>query len=216
MVAIIRMNKALRGVCAFLVICVSFWSASAQQETKPRWTFHLSLGVANPRGALNDFAKQSGVLTVGGGRTFGRLDLVGEFLFNQFGMPDSMLHLLQVSGGDGNIFGYTADARYRLISRGKWGGYVMGGGGLYRRAMAVSSPTNAVITDPKAAPILSPTGQVLSDVADNAPGFNGGGGVTRRFGGEQSLRFYVEARYHYASTRKGSTQLLPVTIGVRW
>src|SRR5215470_1204374 len=94
-----QINRALRALGALLLIGVSCLSASAQEEAKSRWTFHLALGVTNPRGSLNDFAKQSGVLTVGGGRTFGRLDLVGEFLFNQFGMPQSMLHLLQVSGG---------------------------------------------------------------------------------------------------------------------
>ncbi|HMK30060.1 MAG TPA: outer membrane beta-barrel protein [Terriglobales bacterium] len=210
------MSKSIHIVCALALFGCGWLPAQAQEEHKPRWTIHLSLGVANPMGSVSDFAKQGGVMTVGAGRRFGKLDVVGEFLFNQFGMNDSMLHLLQVSGGDGNVYGYTANARYTLVTRGKWGGYVMGGGGLYRRALSVSQPSSAVITDPRAAPILSPAGQVLNDVADNAAGFNAGGGVTRRLGGEESLRAYVEARYHYASTPKGTTELLPVTIGVRW
>jgi hypothetical protein len=49
----------------------------------------------------------------------------------------------------------------------------------------------------------------------NAFGGNIGGGFTYRLG-ESHAKLYAEIRYHYASYNKVSTQVLPLTFGVRW
>jgi len=49
-------------------------------------------------------------------------------------------------------------------------------------------------------------------------GVNGGVGITVRLGaGDSNVKYYVEARYHY-SPQGGriSTQIVPVTMGLRW
>jgi hypothetical protein len=49
----------------------------------------------------------------------------------------------------------------------------------------------------------------------NAFGENIGGGLTFRLG-ESHAKIYTEIRYHHASYDKVSTQLLPLTFGIRW
>jgi hypothetical protein len=46
-------------------------------------------------------------------------------------------------------------------------------------------------------------------------GYNGGMGLTVKVG-EPRYRLYIEARYHYAPTSRINTQIIPITMGIRF
>ena len=56
---------------------------------------------------------------------------------------------------------------------------------------------------------------VTKSRSNSAFGENVGVGFTYRLG-ESQLKIYTEVRYHQASYNNVSTQLVPVTFGVRW
>jgi hypothetical protein len=56
---------------------------------------------------------------------------------------------------------------------------------------------------------------VLASTGISSGGLNGGLGIT--VGQASGLKFYIEARYHYSPQgARVSTQILPVTMGIRW
>lgn len=57
--------------------------------------------------------------------------------------------------------------------------------------------------------------QTLASSTSDALGLNGGIGVTFKVA-EPRYRFYIEARYHYAPTKNVKTELIPITIGIRF
>jgi opacity protein-like surface antigen len=71
-------------------------------------------------------------------------------------------------------------------------------------------------------PVAVPVDQIVGDRSSTDFGMDFGGGVS--FGG--SVRFFVEARYHYVwgsdftlpdgSTRNTNSQYFPITFGIRF
>jgi hypothetical protein len=57
---------------------------------------------------------------------------------------------------------------------------------------------------------LSSSVILLRDLRENI-----GGGVTYRLG-ESGVKFYTGFRYHHASYRHVSTNIVPLTFGIRW
>ena len=120
-----------------------------------------------------------------------------------------------------------------------FGGYVLGGGGIYHRIVQLTSPSvgYATVCDPYwyvCYPTAVSVDQIIGDRSSNDFGINIGGGIT--FGHE--AKFYVESRYHYVwgKTVNPSTATtlptgvtppcsggcttnaayFPLTFGVRW
>ena len=63
--------------------------------------------------------------------------------------------------------------------------------------------------------VLGSVNIVTGTTASNAFGENIGGGLTYRLG-EGRIKLYAEARYHHASYNRVSTNILPLTFGIRW
>jgi opacity protein-like surface antigen len=121
-----------------------------------------------------------------------------------------------------------------------FGGYALGGLGIYHRIVQLTSPSvgYATVCDPfwyVCYPTAVSVDQILGDRSSNDFGINFGGGVT--FGHE--AKFFIEARYHYvfgktinptattlpagttatqtcASGCSTSASYFPLTFGVRW
>ena len=156
--------------------------------------------------------------------------VVGEFMWTRVypsgGALQPLQTALQSKDLDGNTDLYALTGNYRFELRGRLlGAYLIGGGGWYYRntwlSKEVSSGSGNICTpvwrwfgytcasgvvNPNQPPVIS---------TSNAFGANGGIGFTARVG-EAPYRFYAEARYHYAPTRNMSTQLIVVTLGIRY
>jgi opacity protein-like surface antigen len=147
--------------------------------------------------------------------------IVGEFGYNHLGLSRTTLSAAGVPDGVTRIYSVTANPIVRLNSRGRFGAYLIGGGGFYRRTIEFTQPAVGTITvfDPFYGviyPAAIPTNIILGSFTQNKGGLNIGGGITVRVSGDSNASFFAETRYHYVFTTPVRTTVLPVTFGFRW
>jgi hypothetical protein len=241
------MRKLLALTCVLLLPAAS----AAAQDHKPV-DVNFGFGWAFPSTAAvrGDFdAGWNGSIGV----TFNITEALGvqaEYMYDRMGGPSRTVSLVSnpiagaVTNGiiDSNhqMHVGTFNLVYKLQKHDlPFGGYVLGGGGIYHRIIQLTSPSVGYtsICDPYwyvCYPTLVSVDQIIGDRSSNDFGINVGGGVT--FGHE--VKFYVESRYHYVwgptITPTSATQLpagatstcsggcttnaayFPLTFGVRW
>ena len=126
--------------------------------------------------------------------------------------------------GHGNLVALTAN--YRLQFAGKiHGAYVMVGAGMYYRQASLSRPITtgeSVTCNPawlwwgftcSSGTVTS--NQTLAGSSSTVMGGSVAIGYTVAIP-DSSYRFYVESRYDYAPNKSVSTQLIPISIGIRF
>jgi hypothetical protein len=170
-------------------------------------------------------------LSVGGGYNFNsRHAIVGDFMWNHFTATNEALAPIRAAlqtanvNGGGNLLAFTTNYRFELQRHGA-GTYIIAGGGLYHRNAGVNRPipTGTTITCQPGWRLFGfncTSDTVFSDrtvvsSSSNTFGVDGGIGFTAHVG-EPSYRFYMEARYHYAPSPTINTQIVAVTIGIRY
>ena len=126
--------------------------------------------------------------------------------------------------GSGKLYALTGNYRFELRGM-TLGTYLIGGGGLHHRAASLSQAvtTGANITcEPtwewwgfSCSSGMITGNQTLRGSSSTAFGLNGGFGFTVRVG-DAPYRVYVESRYHYAPMQGINTQLITITIGIRY
>lgn len=147
--------------------------------------------------------------------------VIGEVGYNDMGLNAAALNAARAPGGSTRILSVTANPIIRFNPRGRFGAYVVGGGGWYRRTLEFTEPTLIPVTgfDPFFGvffPAAIPADQVISSSSQNRGGWNVGGGITAGFRGDSTAKVFAETRYHYLYTDPERTTLLPVTFGFRW
>jgi hypothetical protein len=196
--------------------------AMAQENTQwHHYNFNIGAGFTPPVGADSSRLNTGWNFVAGGGYNFNRtFGIVGEYMLNQMSVSDSVLRQLNVPGGTGTIWSLTANPTVRFNPNGRFGGYLIGGGGLYTRTVEFTRPTTAAVTffDPwfgLFGTAFIPADQVIGTFTSRAGGWNAGGGLT--FGvGHSGAKISPEARYHWAGTSGRPIQIVPVTFGLRW
>lgn len=210
------------------VSCTSY--AQDQGDDDPRGNVHLGMNTAFPVNPTDHYASVGFGLSAGGGYNFNRKNAVlGDFMWNLFpstrGAVDPLRAALQNGiSGETQLYTFTGNYRYELRGR-RWGVYFLGGGGWYHRnnylAKPVTSPAGVVCNKSwlwygfKCAAGTVTASQTVGGVTSSAFGMNGGFGLTVRVG-EAPYRMYVESRYHYAPNKNISTQLVTLSVGIRY
>jgi hypothetical protein len=190
------------------------------------FAFDLGAGFNGPIG--NDtssaeggpFITWGGNLTAGGGLRFSKyVSLLGEFQFIDDKLPGSLIAYEGGQTGNAHIVSLTANPVVELLPKRTTGVYLTGGGGYYHKS------TNFNVFggyDYYGDPVYI----TANSFSSNQLGGNMGFGITRRLGGtynDSNMKLYAEARYLYIHTPPlseanglGTTELIPVTFGVRW
>jgi len=229
------------GIALLVALC----AISAQAQSSSPFNLHIGGGIGVPLNPTANFAGISGTFQIGAGPNLSRSSsIVGEFLWQ--GLPPTRDTLLPIVNAlcstnvisppslcsaasiiaRNNLYALTANYMYHWDGR-RYGVYVIGGGGWYYRHAQLMNVTVAPGTVcepawewwgyPCQGGFVS-TSNVLATKGVSSGGANGGIGTTIKLGvGDSSVKFYVEARYHY-SPQGGriSTQIVPVTMGLRW
>jgi hypothetical protein len=213
-------SKVLYWRILFTVLFVLVSTRMGHPQDPGRWNFNIGGGVGFPQGDLSNFVNTGGNFVVGGGHNFGRsFSMNGEFMWHDLPINSKTLDTLQTPGASARQYAVTFDPMVRVPLGHHLGAYAIGGIGWYHRSGETTRPGVGVICDPywswwygcTIGSVTVITGSTSSD----AFGENIGGGLTYRFG-ESNLKFYTEFRYHHASYHKVSTNIIPLTFGIRW
>ena len=227
------MKPALRFLaCLSLLLIICNARAQSEHENDdPIVTTSLGIPLSLALNPTARFVSGGWGVNSGVGYNFDRRNaLIGEFMWNTLNPTNEALQPIRVAlqspniSGYANLFALTGNYRYEL--RGKtFGTYFIGGGGWYHRSAGLTKPIPTGTSSSCEPAWLwwgynCTTGIVITNVTlassgSTAFGANGGIGFTIRVG-EAPYRVYVESRYHYAPTRNVNTQLIAITVGIRY
>jgi len=228
------------GLLAMLFAIPAF--ADEGQTTEKQLSpinLHIGGGIGVPLDPTGNFAGVGGTFQAGAGPNLGHHhSIVGEFMWH--GLPPNRSALLPVLNAlcllnppaspnlpcsvasinaTDNVYALTANYMFHREGK-RFGYYFIGGGGWYYRHAELKN-----FAVPPGTPCLPAWGWwgytcqngsvVLGSNGISSAGVNGGLGIT--VGQAYGLKFYIEARYHYSPQGgRVSTQILPVTMGIRW
>jgi hypothetical protein len=205
------------------------------------FNFHIGGGFGVPLGSTATFAGLSGTFQVGAGPNLDKHNSIfGEFLWQ--GLPANRTALLPIIdvlcpptssaqvcnlgsfGTSVNLYALTADYSYHRSGE-RYGYYgVVGGGWYYRKAQLKNFQVGpGTVCEPVwnwwgygCVNGFVETQNTLVNRGVSSGGVNAGGGLTINLT-NSGLKFYVEARYHYSPQGgRVSTQIIPVSFGLRW
>jgi hypothetical protein len=217
-----------------------------------KFAFMGGAGLTSPVANSGIYLTPNYVFQVGAGRNWSKkFGVLVQFDYNHFGFQGSTLANQQIvennfiaaynlanpgadipalSGLDGtsHVWSFTFDPTFTFYSSETYGVYAIGGVGFYHKTANFFVPSTQEACSVYGC-FSYAANQTVDDYTSNAPGFNGGLGITykpSRFSGE---RFYLEGRFVYVdnSTRAASstnlyppnanqTYYVPATFGLRF
>lgn len=204
----------------FITVLILCSPSIADAQEHGKFNFNVGGGVGFPQGDLGRFTNTGGNFVVGGGYNFGRyVSTNGEFMWHDLPINQNTLDTLRTPGASARQYALTFDPMVQFPIAHKLGGYGIGGIGWYHRSGETTTPGLGVVCDPYWSwwygCVVGEVQIVTGSTSANAFGENIGGGVTYRLG-ESGLKFYTEFRYHHAHFHKISTNIIPLTFGIRW
>ena len=190
-------------------------------DGSPKYAFIAGVGLGGiPVGNLHKYDTASYGVQVGGGRNFNKhVGVLVQFDYDHFGLQGNTINNQQslynygvsssnqISGLDGNshIWSFSLDPVFNFYSSEGLGAYAVVGVGFYHKV------TNFTLPEAACADYYCQFQYLVNENVDhytsNAPGFNGGLGLTFKPSRFANERFYVEGRYVFVdnSQRTGVT-----------
>jgi hypothetical protein len=201
---------------------------SSSRKNKPKdfknWNFNVGFGANLDSGTTKTFVRGGGgVATAGVARNANKyLGLRGDFFFANLPLRDSTLRLAQAGSASSYFFAITLDPIINIPVTKSWGGYFLLGPGFYHRTGTLNSDTavpgsscNAFFTWWNACPNVSiPLSGSFTNSSLNQFGYNVGAGITRKT--PSGVEVYAEFRLTHGTHNGITTDVRPITIGVRW
>jgi len=182
--------------------------------------FEAGGGFNAPFGNDTPYISWGGNFTGGAGLRFSkRISLLGEFQFMDNKLPGALVAAGGGQTGNAHIISITADPVIDLFPKSANSVYFTGGGGYYHKS------TNFNIEE--CCDFYGyPVTVTANSFSSNQAGGNIGLGFTHRLGGvygDGTMKLFAEARYVFINTPPitannglGTTELIPVTLGVRF
>ena len=189
-----------------------------------KWTFNVGIGANLPNGTTRTFVRGGGAAgAVGVARNYSkyfgfRLDFIGANL----PLRASALQLAQAPTGTDYLYGATLGPIFNIPVGKKYTAYALVGPGFFHRAGSLDSSTVVPGTECNAFWTWwgtcfagsVPLNKSFLSTSQNEFGFNFGGGVARKV--SSRFEIYGELRYLHGKHNGITTDLRPITIGVRW
>lgn len=195
--------------------------------------FEAGAGFNAPAPDSSNYITWGGNLTLGAGYKFNPyVSLLAEYQFISDKLPGAIINEAGSDGGHAHIWSLTLAPVIDLMPHSTNSIYVTGGGGFYRK---VTSFTDLNLTYYCDYFYCYPgvTSDVVGHFSSNQGGWNFGAGFTHRLGGtygDGKAKLFVEARYLKvlspavytqpnglgATYVAENTELIPVTLGIRW
>jgi hypothetical protein len=201
---------------------------STSRPKKPKdyknWTYDAGIGATLESGTSRTFVREGGYQgTIGVARNANKyLGLRADFLAADLPLRQSSLSLAQASSASSYLLSLTLDPIINIAVTKLYGGYILFGPGYYHRAGSLSDDTavpgsscNPFYEWWGSCPNVSiPLNGSFTSTSLNQFGYNFGAGVTRKM--PSGVEIFAEFRLNHASGDHTTTDVRPVTIGVRW
>jgi hypothetical protein len=198
------------------------------QENNTSVLSHIAIeaggGFNRPVGVTRSFATWGGNVEIGSGWNFNKsFGVLAEWEYFSNKIPGAYLSNAGVPGGHIHTWGLTLEPTYNFKTSGSLGGYIIGGGGFYRRVTTFTVPEQE--EECSYFCFLVNVNVPIAHYSSNQGGLNLGGGVTwKAFGEDSSGRLFAEGRYVRVNSPKtnvfgtpdGNASFVPVTLGLRW
>jgi hypothetical protein len=193
------------------------------------WTFEAGGGFGAPFGNDTPYITWGGNFTIGGGLRFSnRLSALLEYQFMDNKLPGAFIAAASnangggITGGNAHINSITGSPVIDLFPKKSNGIYAVGGFGFYHKSTNFSAPESQF--DPFYGYYYANV--TVASFTSNQWGGNLGLGIYHRMGGmygDSHTQLFAEARYTFLHTPAitqsnglGTTELIPVTLGVRF
>jgi hypothetical protein len=201
---------------------------SSSRRKKPRnykkWEYNVGLGANVDSGTTKTFVRGGGPLAAGGvARNASKyLGLRLDAIFADLPLRQSTLTLAQAGSASSYLFALNLNPIINIPITKDWRGYILFGGGYYHRWGTLSSNTTFPgsfctpffiwWTGCQAASIPINGSFVTAD--QNHFGYDVGAGITRKT--PSGVEVYAEFRLMHGSGNGTTTDVRPITLGVRW
>jgi hypothetical protein len=206
--------------------------------TSSKWShlaFEAGAGPTAPIGndARDGYDTWGYNITVGAGWNFSkRIGALLEYQFDKQKIPGSTLTALAIAnntglplGGNINTWSFTVDPIIYQPFTKKFGGYVTGGGGFYRKVTNFTEPALSTVCSFYFC-YAGYVPQTVAHSSSNQGGLNFGiGFYWKALGEDSNAKLYAESRYVWVNSPvasnsdpygEGTEGLIPVTLGIRF
>ena len=203
--------------------------------------FVAGAGINIPAGNTAKYYTPHVAINVGAGLNFNKtFGILGEFHYNKMGLTggaintdynNTLLAIAPDGGTASDLAGFDANAHViafsvnpivNLVGQGKFGAYVTGGFGYYKKTTNFTLPQEEqdIYGDVYA------QNETFDSYSNGGLGFNGGVGLTYKLSEFSSERLFMEARYDWIKLGKNNSdffpynnrnsEMIPVTLGIRF
>jgi opacity protein-like surface antigen len=201
---------------------------SLGRRPKPKdyknWNFNVGAGANLNSGTTKTWVRGGGFdATLGVARNANKyLGLRGDFFYANLPLRDSTQEFAQATGATNYALDVTLDPIINLPVTKTWGGYVLFGPGFYHRSGSLNDDTT--VPGSGCSPFWKwwgscsgfaiPLSGNFTNSSVNEFGYNAGAGVTRKM--PSGVELYLEYRLTHGSRNGVTTDVRPITLGVRW
>jgi hypothetical protein len=189
-----------------------------------KWSFNVGGGASLTNGNTRNFVRGGGgVAAAGVARNYGAyFGLRLDFQFDNLPLKASALQAAGAPRANDHVYSLMLGPIINIPVGKNWGGYIIGGPAFYHRSGKLDS--SSAIPGSACNPFflwwghcfvnnLPISGQFLHSSV-NQFGEDFGGGITRKI--RPNIDFYAEFRYLHGKHGGITTDLRPITIGLRW
>lgn len=198
------------------------------RKPKPKdyknWVFNVGGGASLTNGNTQNFVRGGGGVAAAGvarnaSKYFG---LRFDFQWDNLPLRASALEQAQAPGATSHVYSFNLDPIINIPVTKVWGGYIVGGGSFFHRSGKLDSSTaipgsacNAFFTWwGNCFNASLPLNRNFLSTSQNQWGENFGFGITRKI--RSNIEIYGEFRYLHGTHSGITTDLRPITVGVRW
>jgi len=188
------------------------------------WTYNVGGGASLTSGTTTKFVRSGGAIAAAGvARNYAKyFGLRFDFQFDNLPLRTSALQSAQAPGATSHVYSFHLDPIINIPVTKTWGGYILGGASYFYRSGKLDSST--AIPGSACNPFFLWWGQCSNGslpldgnflhASQNQFGENFGGGVTRVI--RPNMQIYAEFRFLHGKRDGITTDLRPITVGVRW
>jgi hypothetical protein len=189
-----------------------------------KWSFNVGGGASLTNGTTKTYVRGGGGIGAAGvARNYSKyFGFRADFQFDNLPLRSSALQLAQSPGATSHVYSFMLDPIINLPVTKLWGGYLLAGPSFYHRTGELDHST--AIPGSACNGFWSWWGTCFNGSLPLARGFlkanqnefgeNFGVGITRKI--RPDIEIYAEFRYLHGKNNNITTDLRPITIGVRW